>query len=113
MIEADILKAFDQGRSAARQDKPRAGNPYAPGTQAEQYQAWNAGYDEEEPAYRVIGHQPAITAHVRDTRDDEQYAKVAEWPLPHGIIVHKDGRVEGVPLTKGGWPLNREDTHRV
>lgn len=62
MNEAPILKAFDQGSKAARQDKPRSSNQYMPGSEPELYQAWNAGYDEEEPVYTVAHRDQASMA---------------------------------------------------
>jgi hypothetical protein len=54
MNEPAILKAFEEGGKAARMDKPRSSNRYMPGSEPELYQAWNAGYDEEEPRYAVV-----------------------------------------------------------
>ena len=46
-----ILAAFEQGRWAAQADKPRADNPHMPSDL--QYDAWNCGFDEEEPTYKL------------------------------------------------------------
>jgi hypothetical protein len=48
-----ILTAFAQGAAAARADMARSANHYAPSSQEDQWGAWNAGYDEEEPRYVI------------------------------------------------------------
>jgi hypothetical protein len=55
MMRDTILAAFERGRHHALQDLPRSGNPFMPEAEAEQWEAWNAGYDEEEPRY-VVAH---------------------------------------------------------
>jgi len=52
MTPADqsICRAFGEGSAANRAREPRASNPYRPSD--ELYDAWNAGWDDEEgPAF--------------------------------------------------------------
>jgi hypothetical protein len=52
-VDGLVIRAFEQGVSAARSDKARSSNPYRPLAEQEQWESWNCGFDEAEPRYRI------------------------------------------------------------
>ena len=66
----DICREFGNGAAANRNEQPRAANPHMPSDAL--YDAWNAGWDEEEG--------PAFVLTARAVRDYGHVTLAAVWP---------------------------------